>query len=62
MSDYFTVKQAAAFLEIRPVTIRYHLAKGNIKGDKSRGMWLIHVDELKKLVGVKPGPRPITSE
>lgn len=39
---------AAAVLGIRPTTVRWHLAHGNLHGRKVRGRWDITADELHR--------------
>ena len=57
-----TVKEAAEHLGITPRGVRWHIDQGHIKSDRSQGrMHLIPISEVEKLIGLKPGPKPITT-
>lgn len=59
---HMTVKEAAEYLGISPRGVRWHIDQGRIKSDRSQGrMHLIPTSEVEKLIGLKPGPKPITT-
>ena len=46
-SDYFTVAEAAAELEINKQSVRDHLTKGNLKTYKFKSLTLLKKEEVE---------------
>ncbi len=49
LSEYFTVKEAADLLGLKPPTVSARIRKGLIKSEKKGWNVFIHIDEIKRL-------------
>ncbi len=57
MNDLLTVKQAAEYLQVHPLTVNRHLNAGNLPGRKVGSRWRIRKEDLEEFSAGKLTPQ-----